>query len=65
MELQALKSLSDASGMDHCRTLWVIWESETSSQDPGSAVCSLYLDTAGSHGLQTRGTGRERNMILK
>lgn len=35
-----------------CKALWVIRESETSSQNAGSAVCSLYLDTAGSHGCR-------------
>lgn len=55
--MESLKSLSDTSGMGRCKALWVIWENETSSQEAGSAVCSLYLDTAG-HGCRGEGLRR-------
>ncbi|KAA8581784.1 hypothetical protein FQN60_003365 [Etheostoma spectabile] len=51
---------SSANGMGHCKALWVIWEIETSSQNAGSVVCRLYLDTAGSHGR--RGEGPRGNV---
>lgn len=54
-----LKSLSNTNGMGRCKALWVIRESETSSQNAGSAVSSLYLDTAGSHGCRREGAETE------
>lgn len=38
-----------------CKAMWVIWENETSSQDAGGVVCSLYLDTTESHGCRGEG----------